>query len=79
VHAELRVDVLEVLAHGARRSDEDLGDLSIRLALGHPFEHLLLAWSEPFDVHSFDRLLANEESLADSVDDDSMCASHAHE
>jgi hypothetical protein len=60
VHAQLLVDVLEVLAHGARRSNEDLSDLSIRLALGHPFEYLLLARSEPFDVRGFDRLLADE-------------------
>ena len=55
--------MLEVLAHGARRGNEDLRDLSIRLALGHPFEYLLLARSEPCNLRSFDGLLANEQPV----------------
>ena len=60
VHAELRVDVVEVLLNGARRSNEDLRYLSIRLALGQPREDLLLARSQPCDVGGFDWLLTNE-------------------
>ena len=41
--AELSVDVLQVLAHRARRQPQELGDLRIRLAERNPGEHLVLA------------------------------------
>ena len=43
VDAELRVDVLQVLAHSVRGDDEQLGDLLVRLTSRHPLEDLALA------------------------------------
>src|SRR6185312_3418035 len=45
-HAELRVDVLEVLAHRRRGDPEQLGDLAVRLAARDPGEDLALARSQ---------------------------------
>src|SRR5215210_4376180 len=46
MHAELAVDVLEVLAHGAWRQPEDLSDLDVHLAALDPLEDLALASRE---------------------------------
>ena len=43
VDAQLRIHVLEVLAHCARGEPEQLRDLGVRLAPGDPRQHLALA------------------------------------
>jgi hypothetical protein len=79
VHTKFRVDVLEVFSNGGGRSDEDLRDLRIRLAFCHPFEYLLLARSEQHDLRRSRRLLANEELLANSINDESVRAPRVYE
>src|SRR6059058_2645652 len=72
VHAELRVYVFEVLPDGTGRGDEDRCDLGVRPALGYPLEDLLFARRQRCNLRCFDRLLASEETLPNSVDDESM-------
>src|SRR4029453_12616856 len=52
-HAQLRVDVLEVLAHRRRRDPEELGDLRVRLPPRDQSENLPLAWRQAGHVAGF--------------------------
>jgi hypothetical protein len=65
VDAELLVDVLEVLADGARRNPDRLGDLGIRLPGRDELEDLALAAGE----RRRDPLLLEEQRAADQVDE----------
>src|SRR2546422_329275 len=67
VHAELLVDVLEVLADRGRGQPELLGDLGVALSQRDEVEHLALALRQPRERLGFGGALAEEEHLAATV------------
>ena len=68
--AELFVDVLEVLAHRARRDPEELGDLGVRLPRGQQVDDLGLTSGEERSALP----LFEEQGAVDEVDDDGLLA-----
>ena len=68
--AELSVDVLEVLAHGARRDPEELGDLGVRLSRSQQLDDLGLTSGEERSALP----LFEEQGAVDEVDDDGLLA-----